>query len=78
MVRDYDSSAIYMYNSVTHFHLLIQHSYTQTNAESINLYKQINDALIVKILDYHRMSFAFMRGIMRLLELELQESRHIG
>ena len=55
MVRDYDSSAIYMYNSVTHFHLLIQHSYTQTNAESINLYKQINDALIVKILDYHRM-----------------------
>ena len=78
MVRDYDSSAIYIYNSVTHFHLLIQHSYTQTNAESINLCKQINDALIVKILDYHRMSFTLMRGIMRLLGLELQESRHIG
>ena len=36
VVRDYYSSAIYMYNSVAHFHLHIQHSYTQTY-----LYEQI-------------------------------------
>ena len=66
-----------MYDSVTHFHPRIQHSYTQANAQTINLYEQINDALSWKIIDHHIMSFSLMRGIMRLLRLKLQESQHI-